>query len=189
MAGLLILGVLAVWLFACMKLSARAIRNIRSEFAKVLIGITVFASLLIAPIADDILGTRQYQRYCDAADQVKTLGTIPVSASTGLYDTNGVWRLSKVESSAHDERSRLTRVADGLARWDHGTNRPTESIFPIDERTTRIYGVESGRLLAEFTSYHYRGGFLRRNLFDSASQCFPKEFGSALYSKIFVFQP
>jgi hypothetical protein len=189
MAGLLILLVLVVWLFACIKLSALAIGNIRSEFTKFLIGLAVFASLLISPIADDILGTRQYQKYCEASDQVKTLGTIPVSASTGLYEANGDWRLAKLEPSAHDERSRLTRVADGLVRWDHGTNRPTESVFPIYERTTKIYGTESQRLLAEFTSYHYRGGFLRRSLLDSASQCFPKEFGSGLYERLFVFQP
>ena len=189
MAALLILLVLVVWLFASIKLSALAIGNIRSKLTKVLLGIPVFASLLISPIADDLLGTRQYRSYCDAANQVKTLGTISVGASTGLYETNGDWRLAKLEPSAHAERSRLNGVADGLVRWEHGTSRPTKSIFPIDEGTTRIYALESERLLAEITSYHYRGGFLRRNLFDSAGQCFPKEFGSGLYRKLFIFQP
>jgi len=188
MASLLLLLVLAVWLLGCVKLSKLAVRNVRSECTKVLIGIATFAGLLILPIADDILGTRQYHKYCDAA-AVKTFGKIPVSTSTGLYEANGDWRLAKLEPSAYDERNRLNRIADGLVRWDHGTNRPTESIFPIDERATNIYEVESGRLLAEVKSYHYQGGFLRKNLLDSASQCFPKEFGSGFYGKLFAFQP
>jgi hypothetical protein len=188
MAGLLLLFALVAWIFLCTKLSMVVAGSIRPGFAKTLATCAVFAGLLVAPIADEILGTTQYNQYCKAADDVKIVGTLRVDASSGLYEANGDWRIAKLEPSAHDERSRLTSVADSLVRWDHGTARPAASMFPIDERTTRIHDAASARLLAEWKSYHFRGGFLRRNLFVSASQCFPRESGSALYQKLLVLR-
>lgn len=188
MGGLLLLFAVVVWLLICVLLAKGASGMFSSTAAKTLVACAVFVGFFVAPAADDILGTRQYKQYCAATDEVKILGTMSVSASTGLHSATGEWLLSTLEPSQHGERVRLRRLADSLVRWDHGTSTPTASLFPISERTTRIYEAGSERLLAEWKSYHYKGGFLRSNLFDSASQCFPSSFGSALYQNLFVFQ-
>jgi hypothetical protein len=188
MGGLLLLLVVIAWLLVCIWLARQIAGTLQSRLAKALVACGAFICLFVAPVADDILGARQYRHYCAAADEVRILGTIDVSASTGLHSASGDWLLATLEPSQHDERSRLRRLADSLVRWDLGTSTPTASLFAIDERTTRIYDAGSDRLLAEWKSYHYRGGFLRSNLLDSASQCFPSLYGSALYQKIFVLQ-
>lgn len=189
MGGLLLLFAVVVWLLVCVLLAKGASGMFNSMAAKMLVACGVFVGFFVAPAVDDILGTRQYKQYCAAADdEVKILGTMSVNASTGLHSATGEWLLSTLGPSQHGERDRLGRLANSLVRWDHGTSTPTTSLFPIDERTTKIYEAASGRLLAEWKSYYYKGGFLRSNLFDSTSQCFPRSSGGHLYQNLFVFQ-
>ena len=189
MAGLLLLVVGIVWLLVCIGLATMLAGTVRTGLASAFVALATFAGLAVAPIADDVLGIRQYKRYCAEADhELQIVGEIKVPLSAGLHTNDGEWRIAKLGPGQHDERRRLTELADGLVRWDHGTSVPTTSVFPINQRTTRIYDAASGRLLAEWKSYYYRGGFLRSNLLDSASQCFPSLHGSALYQRLIVFQ-
>lgn len=190
MAGLLLLAVAIGWSILCIAMSKAFISAIRNSLLRFIAAPFVFAGLLVAPIADDLLGTRAYQQYCAAADsQFKIFATIKLDKDSPLFSESGEWRLAKLPPSAHDERHRLSRTASSLVRWDHGTTRPTSSIFSVNERVTSIYEATSNRLLAQFTSYHYRGGFLRSSVLDSANQCFPTKFGNDLYSALFVPHP
>jgi hypothetical protein len=186
MAGLLILFALIAWIVFCFKVSAAVSGATNSRFAKAPVAIAMFAALLVAPIADDLLGTWQYKRYCKAGDKIAYSGTISVTPDVGLFTANGDWQLASLGPSEHAERSRLHKVAESFVRWDHGTSSPTGSVFPIQERKIEIHDASSGKLLAEWKSYHFKGGFLRRGLFDSASQCFPRDFHSDLYKRLFV---
>jgi hypothetical protein len=191
MTGLLMLAVGAAWLMLCIRVAKGIGVNFRSAPARALLGCVVFAGLLVAPIADDVLGARQYEKLCASANEVSIVGTIAVNASTGLYSESGEWRLASLPFSQHDERDRVGKLADSLVRWDEGPTTPVPGLFAITERTTRIYEARSDRLLVEWKSYHYRGGFLRSHLLDSASQCFPRlvnDEGNALYKSLLVFQ-
>jgi hypothetical protein len=189
MAGLILLAVAIGWMLLCIALSKALTSPIRPGALRFVAAALVFSGLLVAPIADDILGSRAYQKYCAAADdQVKILATITLDQNSPLYSASGEWRLTKLPPAGYKERDRLSRAAESLLRWDHGTTRPTSSIFPIQERVTSIYDANSDRLLAQFTSYHYRGGFLRSSVLDSANQCFPTKLGSALYPELLVLQ-
>lgn len=189
MGGLLLLLVVIGWVLLCIAMSRVFTAAIRHGSLRLLVATALFFVLLVGPIADDLLGTRAYQRYCAAADnQVKVFATIKVDRNTSLFSATGEWRLAQLAPSEHDERQRLGKAADSLVRWDYGTSKPTSSFFPVNERTTKIYDVNSGSLIAQFTSYHYRGGFLRSSVLDSASQCFPKQFGSSLYQMLFLPQ-
>lgn len=185
MAGLLILLALIAWLVFCFKVSAAVAGTTNSRFARAPVAIAVFATLLVTPVADDLLGTWQYGRYCKSGDKVAYLGTIGVAPDVGLFTTSGDWKLASLQPSDHAERSRLQKVAESFVRWDHGVSTPTDSLFPIQERKTEIHDASSGKLLAEWKSYHFKGGFLRRGFFDSASQCFPRDFYGDLYKHLF----
>jgi hypothetical protein len=188
MAGLLLLFVASAWLLTCISLTKGAVKTLRPGLAKALLALGAFVGLLVAPVADDILGSMQFNRYCAAADKIRLLGTVSVASNVGLYSESGDWLLATLEPSQHAERIRLVQLADSLVFWDHGTSAPSASLFPIEERTTRIYDTSPLRLVAEWKSYYYRGGFLRSGLLDSANQCFPTLSGSGLYPKLFVLQ-
>ena len=188
MAGLLVLFVLIAWLLLCIWLTKGIVKNLRPGLVKVLVATVSLLGLLVAPIVDDILGSMQYSRYCAAADDVKILDTISLTVDGGLHSANGDWLLATLEPGQHAERDRLQRLAESLVHWDSGTSKPTTSLYPITERTTRIYDGNSERLLAEFKSYYYRGGFLRSGVFQSTSQCFPALFHSGIYPKIFAYR-
>jgi hypothetical protein len=189
MAGLILLAAAVGWMLLCIALSKAFTGAVPPGAPRFVAAVLVFSGLLVAPIADDLLGSRAYQKYCAAADaQVKILATVTLDQNSPLYSASGEWRLSKLAPAEYKERDRLSRVADSLVRWDHGTTKPTSSIFPVQERVTSIYDANSNRLLAQFTSYHYRGGFLRSSVLDSANQCFPTKFGSALYPALLVLQ-
>ena len=173
MGGLLLLLVAIGWVLLCIAMSRVLTAAIRHGPLRLLVAIALFLGLLVAPIADDLLGTRAYQRYCAAADnQVKVFSTIKVDRNTGLFSATGEWRLAQLAPSEHDERHRLGKAADSLVRWDHGTPKPSSSFFPVNERTTKIYDVNSGSLVAQFTSYHYSGGFLRSSVLDERVSVF-----------------
>jgi hypothetical protein len=184
--GLLLLSVVFGWLLLCIWLAKSVASTIRHGLAKALVACVVFVGLFVAPVADDILGVVQYERFCKSND-IRLVGTIDVRAEAGLHSENGDWLLSKLEPSQHQERHRISRLAEGFLRQDIGSSRPTPAQSSVSERTDRIYEASSGRLLVEITSYHYRGGFLRRSLLDSASQCFSERSGSELYQQLFSF--
>lgn len=188
MAGLLMLGVFVAWAYFSVKIAAVIASAADSRLAKASSAIAVFAVVLVAPIADDLLGNWRYQRYCQAGDKVDYRATISVTPDVGLFTADGNWRIAGLGPSDHAERRRLSELAESFVRWDHGTSVPTDSIFPIQEHGSRIFDKSTGQLLAEWKSYHYRGGFLRRGLLDSSSQCFPSEFGRDLYRRMFVLE-
>jgi hypothetical protein len=188
MVGLLLFAVVGAWFLFSLWLAAQIPRISTSPLLEMPYRVVAFTGLCVSPVIDDLLGTWQYKHYCSNANEVRILGTVAVSEQTGLFSSDGEWLLDRLQPSDWKERHRLGRVADSLVRWDHGTTQPATRLWPIGERTTRIYDRSSDRLVMEFKSYHYRGGILRRNLLDSASQCFPTEFGSAMYKKVFSLQ-
>jgi hypothetical protein len=182
------LAALAAWAFFSFKIAMLVARAAGSRPAKASLAVLVFAAMLVAPMADDLLGQAQYQRYCEAGDKVDVRGTIKVAPEVGLFTAAGDWKIAGLAPADHAERRRLGEVAESFVRWDHGVKAPTDSVFPIQARKTRLFDKSSGAVVAEWTSYHYAGGFLRRGFLDSASQCFPQGSQGDVYRPIFVLQ-
>lgn len=181
-------GALVAWGYFSFKTAAAIASAADSWLAKASWAIAVFVVMLVAPIADDLLGNWQYKRYCKAGDKVTYLETIGVSPDVGLFTADGDWKIANLRPSDGDEKRRLGNLAESFVRWEDGMSTQAGSVFPIREQETRIIERSSGKLVAKWKSYHYRGGFLRRGLLDSASQCFPNEFGHDLYRRIFVLE-
>lgn len=182
------LAVLAAWAFFSFKIAALIAGGADSWLAKGSLAIAVFAAVLVAPVADDLLGSWQYERYCKAGDKVDYRATISVTPEVGLFTADGAWKIAGLAPSDHGERRRLGEIAERFVRMEIGAIAPTDSVFAVRERKERLFDKSSGQLVAEWKSYHYAGGFLRRGLLDSSSQCFPKESNRDLYRPIFVLQ-
>jgi len=181
--GLLLLFSVATWLALCMWATGLLTRGAQHGTLKFF----VFLGLLVAPVADEIVGVLQYQRYC-AANSIRFLDTVDATVNTGLHSADGKWLLGGLEPSQHEERDRLNRLQESLLDHQLGLYDPTSMLSLVSKRTDRIYEARSGRLLAEVTSYHYPGGFLRRHLLGYSNQCFPEGFDNSMYPRLFSFR-
>lgn len=64
MTGLLLIGVAIIWVWFSWFISRWAVRSIKSRGLKTLIGVAIFAVLLIAPLGDEIVGKHQFEALC-----------------------------------------------------------------------------------------------------------------------------
>ena len=191
MGGLLVLIAAIAWLVISVLIAYRLARWPQSTWKKVAVFVGSSVALLVGPFLDEIVGVRQFESYCNAAENVTFHGTVPVG--TELYTSEGQWRLAGPFPLAnYDESTRLVTLADSRVRWDHGTSTPVSAVVPMWQRHTRIYDAQSGKLLADWTSYSYRGGWLSRiALGERLDECRPKpvrESGYKVYNKIFQYQ-
>ncbi len=176
MYGVLGFGSIAAWLVVSLWIALRAARLVKQAWLKALVILAVAPLLFVAPVADELIGKYQYERYCKKAEEVKIYGTVPVGQE--LYTVDGKWKPSDI-SLPLEERNQTRKLKDSIIRWElDGLGTEAPAAIPIRYRDTRIYEIKTGRLLAEYRSYNTRGGFLSRIFFERAGvfvkpQCFP----------------
>ena len=144
--------------------------------------------VFIAPLADEIVGKRQFDQLCEAARDVKIYGTIPVGEE--LYTPDGKWRIG----TGGKDVERAYQVYESIVRWDLGSPYPEEiaAAIPIRKSHTRLFNKSTGALLAEWDQYGTTGGWLSRSVetpFLVRAQCVPQLRESwALEQRILPFQ-
>jgi hypothetical protein len=191
MAGLLVIGVGIAWLVISLFIALRLARWPKVVWGKIAVFLIAWTVLLVGPLVDEIVGTRQFESYCKAAENVRFSGTITTGAD--LYTPEGHWRLADPFPLAnYDELTKLVRLADSRVRWDHGTSIPVPAMAPMWQRHTHIYDAHTNRPVADWVSYSYRGGWLSRIVLgERLDECRPKlmrESGYQMYNKIFQYQ-
>lgn len=187
MAGLLLLAAVAGWSFVCVAISRYLTKGLlgwKKQFSIIALPPVLF----LLPFTNQLVGWFQYEYYCAAADDVKIFGTI--QSPKELYSPSGEWLLGRqVNLSTIDEYSNLVKLADSFLTWDHGSYVELYSLTNVGKRNTKIYEKSSNRLLAEWSSYSYKGGL--SGLMGSTDVCHPKLFadrGYQLYNRLFVYQ-
>lgn len=187
MSGLLLLAAAVTWLIVCTCVALFLSKRISSTWGKVVFVPLVTAALLIGPFISQIVGKYQFDSYCKAAQNVTFIRTIP--APKELYSPTGEWRLAKFSAQQFDENTRLVRLADSLVRWDTGNYVGVSNFTNVGVRQTKLYERSSNRLVAEWTSYSYRGGL--GGLMGSTDECHPtlmRQEGYGIYRQVFAFQ-
>ncbi len=173
MLGLWVFGSIAVWLALSLWIAWRAARIVKQVWLKALVFLALGPLLFVTPVADELIGKYQFERYCKEAEEVKIYGTIPVGED--FYTADGKWKLGN-GSLPIDERNRIQAKLKSIVRWDLGNGVGVEvpGMIPIHYRDTRIYEVRTGKFLAEFRIYGTRGGWLSRFFFERAGFFFVK---------------
>jgi hypothetical protein len=64
MSGIILLVVLAAWIFVAVKITGFFVRKIQFWVTKVLVAMVLFVLIFIAPVADDIAGGFQFRALC-----------------------------------------------------------------------------------------------------------------------------
>ncbi len=132
--------------------------------------------VFLLPLADEIVGTYQFERLCERAKDVKIHGTIPVGED--LYTPEGKWRLGM----PGEDGRRLQKVLDIYLRQERSTAQDIPAAIPIRRYEARVLEAKSDRLLAEWQWYGTSGGWFGRNVVGGElplivrPQCMPEEF-------------
>jgi hypothetical protein len=173
MFGTLILGGIGIWLAISTWVAWRAARLVKPIWLKALVIVALGPLLFFAPVGDELIGKRQFERYCKEAEEVKIYGTIPVGEA--FYTADGKWKLANGLLPL-DEFNRIVAIKNSIIRWDLGPSIRTEvpAAIPIQYWDSKIYEVKTGRLLAEFRMHATRGGLISRIFFERAGFFFVK---------------
>lgn len=175
MTGLLVLAVMLVWAVVCVWIALRVSRWAKRGWLRAVMFIVLLPAMYVAPLADEIIGNYQFERYCREANQVHIYGTIPVGEE--LYFPDGKWRLSaRALSRTGQETKRIEDAIKTLIRYEFSGPKKVPAIIPIREYYTRKFDRQEGRLLAEYRHYATGGGWLSQNFEKPLivrDQCFP----------------
>jgi hypothetical protein len=175
--GVFVLAGIGIWLALSAFVAWGIARHIKPIWRKALVMVCVGSLLLFAPVADELIGSYQFKRYCKEAEEVKIYGTIPVGED--FYTVDGKWKLANGLLPL-DEFNRIVAIRNSIIRWDLGPSIGTEVPAAISIRywDSKIYEVKTGRLLAEMRMHGTRGGLISRMFFERAGlfvkpQCSP----------------
>lgn len=147
----------------------------------------VVGVLCVLAVGDEIVGKFQFDRLCAKAAVITYSGTVPVGYD--LYSRDGKWLLTLPKANP-ELRKKATAAYQALARWDLAQTSRTSEWIPIAQTDTRILDRRNGVLLASFTAYGTRGGFVSRHLEKPLlvrGECLPPEL-RIVNPKIFPFQ-
>jgi hypothetical protein len=147
----------------------------------------VVALLCALAMADEIVGKFQFDRLCAKAAAITYAGSVPVGYD--FYSRDGRWLLT-LPKAAPELRRKASAAYQALARWDITQSSRTSEWIPIAQTDTRIVDKRNGVLLASFTAYGTRGGFVSRHLEKPLlvrGECLPTEL-RIVNPKIFPFQ-
>jgi hypothetical protein len=155
--------------------------------AGVLRVLAVVAVLCTLAMADEIIGKFQFDSLCNKAAAIAYSASVPVGYD--LYSRDGRWLLT-LPKVHPDLRKKATAAYQTLSRWDISQSSRTSEWIPIAQTDTRIHDKRNGVLLASFTAYGTRGGFVSRHLEKPLlvrAECLPAEM-RIVNTKIFPFQ-
>lgn len=163
MIGLIAFGSIGLWLAASVWIAWRVARLPKRAWLRTLVFIAITPLFVVAPLADEIVGKYQFERYCENAKDVAIYGHIPVGEE--LYTSDGRWRITAVSNMPQEERNRLNELVESIIRWDLGPTVPREVLatIPIHEYVTKLYDARDGHLLAEWRQFTNYGGWLKQN--------------------------
>lgn len=176
--GVFILGGIGIWLALSACVAWGVARLVKPIWRKALVMVSVGPLLFFAPVADELIGSYQFERYCKEAEEVKIYGTIPVGED--FYTADGKWKLSNGLLPIA-ESNRIQAALNAIIRADDGIRIGIEvpAVIPIRYGETKLYETKTGRLLAEFRIHRTRGGLISRSVFERAGffvkpQCLPR---------------
>ncbi len=143
MTGLILIAVLVAWFFIAKSLSTFFTQKIHSNAIKKLVQVFLFALILVAPVADEIIGGFQFRALCKAEavavyDEARVRGkTVHCKSAKDLYYKNTILPTRKtiltfVDHSTNEELISYFRLqSDGgwLRRWINFNSVDTPVLF------------------------------------------------------------
>ena len=147
----------------------------------------IVGALCALALIDEIIGKFQFDRLCDKAKAITYAGAIPVGYD--LYTREGRWLLT-LPKAPPEQKKKAAATYQSLVKWDLVQISRTSEWIPIGQTDTRITDKRNGVLLASFSAYGTRGGWVSRQFEKPLlvkEECLPGEI-RVINSRILPFQ-
>jgi hypothetical protein len=151
MTGIYLLVVAAIWVTAVIWLSKIVIRKLPVTTWRIPIALVIFAALLLLPLADEIVGGRQFEQLC------KENSTIQVDRAKAIGRTVYLAELPDVEIVGKWVRIVLKqwRFVDATT---HETVVSYNTLMAVGGRLIRMLGISEGGVPLTFKGTCEPGG-------------------------------
>lgn len=169
MIGLIVIASVAAWIFVGYLLWRKLIRpHVYSWLARAVILLPLAAVWLIVPVADEILGARDFEKLCQEMPEIKFHGPVPVGPGA-FFDADGTpkWK-DRNEFGNSDEFSEIKR---NTKEWDKIIHHPSsewrllrEWPMPIGESYGLYVDKRTGKPMLETYARYSPGGWIKRGL-------------------------
>jgi hypothetical protein len=162
MASLLIIIPALLWLLLGVALYRPTLGRVTSRWSRLaesLAKLVYLAVWLVAPLADEVLGAREFQRLCEEMPAIKFHGAIAVGPGV-FFDEAGNRRWASREQLLSIKRSTddWDKLFGQREQWVPITRWPV----PVYERRITLYDTRSGQASVESFFRTSPGGWLRR---------------------------
>lgn len=169
MIGLIVIASIAAWIFFGYLLWQKLIRpRIHSRMARAALLVLLAAVWLIAPVADEILGAREFEQLCKEMPEIKFHGPVPVGPGV-FFEADGTpkWK-DRDKWGNSDEFSAIKR---NTKEWNKIFDNPPsewrllrEWPMPIGETYSRYLDKRTGKPSLEIYARYSPGGWIKRGL-------------------------
>ena len=163
MGGLILLFVLGVWFSIVIILTSSLTTKMQAGILKKSIQVLLFALILVAPVADEIIGATIFKSECEALPPVKFYGAASIGEGY-FFDSNG-----KPKWATDNEFEILRFSNDSKNYHELIKESETKQIirkFPIEIKMTKqqYYGGQKHELILESISLLSYGGWIRHSM-------------------------
>jgi len=169
MIGLIVLVSIAAWIFLGYFIWRRLIcPRIHSWLARVAVLLPLLAVWLIAPVADEILGAREFEKLCKEMPEIKFHGPVPVGPGA-FFEADGTpkWKDRNQLGNSDDFSAiqRNTRAFDDIFKSSPGEWRLLrEWPMPIGELHSLYTDKRTGKPVLESYARYSPGGWIKRGI-------------------------
>ncbi len=170
------------WLIVAVWVAVKVLQLPKMGVAKLAAGVGTFVLVFLLPFADDIAGRIYFNHLCSTEAGVKVYQTVKLPAE--YWDAQGNANFFNVYGYLNHQFwvNKLDESGGRVERYP--------SIFDIDKVITPVKERISQKQLAEVTTFHYWGGWIKRNLspHNTASTCEfmdAPDFSRNLYGQLF----
>ena len=170
MIGLVVLASIGTWIFLGYFVWRKLIcPRIHSWLARAVVFLPLLVVWLIAPVADEILGAREFEQLCKEMPEIKFYGPVPVGPGA-FFDEEGKprWKEGDKTWGRSDEFSAIKRNSRA---WDNIFKSPPsewhllrEWPMPIGELHSLDIDKRTGKPVLETYARYSPGGWIKRGI-------------------------
>lgn len=143
---------LVLWLPICIWLAWKFTKRFKTLSGRLPASVVVFVLLMVAPVADDIIGRTYFNHLCATEAGVRIYKTVELPAD--YWDEKGAPKFLEENGNFHLGKSYPVVYNTGAR----------SSFLRVDNLGFHLTDSQSGELLGQATDFMYWGGWVRRNL-------------------------
>jgi len=160
------------WFLLSIWVAIKAYKRREGGWIRVILGLLIFATIMLIPFADSVMGRLYLNYLCSTDAGVKIYQT--VSLPSRYWDGSGMPRFIKKAGSLDFDKSMVGDRYVMRSRLE-----PFSRSLNIDRDSYQLVDQDTGKIMGESVNYLYNGGWVHRNYGERSSRtgCSRKQAG------------